>query len=204
MEIDFNQSPFGLPSYFDWANDVNVILSQSVEFQKQFKVSNSCLYVSITLKRCFDALGINNEIVYGVTECEEGFRVPHVWVEIEGNIIENTYQEDRSTSEFISSAISNAYKKEDPTIGDVFLGDEDTRALNIPDHDFVGFKHFLKNHDKFLLSMEIFPYFGYYKAMARLIKHRFRATVRKINNDLRNNCWVCNKNCTQSCSKCSV
>ena len=37
MEIDYNQSPFGLPSHFDRANDVNLILSQSYEFQKQLK-----------------------------------------------------------------------------------------------------------------------------------------------------------------------
>ena len=211
--MNFEISPFGVPHSFDRAKDIKTVVSKSFSFQKQFRVSNACLVVNLVLKRCFDALEIPNRIVYGILDFPDfltsSMKIPHVWLEIRGNIIDNTFNEDITEDLLMDIKVKGVYKEEDPNDVTFFKGDKDTAAVNIPDHNVTQFKHGLLYPDKFLILLKkIEPCWNYYVSMKQFVENNFGVKIKEIDSNLENNCWVCNQNVENvektKCTKCCV
>ena len=93
-------------------------------------------------------------------------KVPHVWLEIGGNIIDNTYNEDIPEDILMDLKVTGAYREEDLNEVNFFKGDNDTAFCNIPDHNVVQFKHGLMYPDKFLILLKKYEHlWDYYISM---------------------------------------
>ena len=93
--MNFTTTPFGVPNSVEGYEKINNILKESLTYQKECRVSNACGFVNVILKHCFEAAGINTDIVYG-TATLYGLRYPHVWLTLKGHIVDNTYVDDLS------------------------------------------------------------------------------------------------------------
>ena len=187
--MNFTERPFGVPKSVSDSAKINEILEKSFAYQKMFGVSNACGFVTIILKHCFAAAGISMNLVYGTYEVM-GVCAPHMWLDVQGHIVDNTYVED------IPEEVFNNFKtkmaKYSATLDDdtsLFLGDEYTNAIGLDNHSIKGFKWYLQNQDKVLLMHKNkISLRSYYQSLVKLMKEEYDIVVPDIPN---NKCWSC-------------
>ena len=201
VSINYTERPFGVPSSVKDSSKINKIFEESFNYQKKFSVSNSCGFVNVILKHCFEAAGIDINVVYGTMEIM-GFRHPHVWLEMQGHIVDNTYVEDIPDEMFIQIKKSTVYSPTVDESTELFLGDQFTNALGIPSHSITGFKWFLQNQNKVLVMYKNrICLTRYYQSLVKMMKDKFGVVVPDVPNT---KCWSCGKEEEEikKCSKC--
>lgn len=205
--MEFCSHPFGVPRHVQGSDKINEIMKTSWEIQKQLRVTNACLIVNTVLHRCLKAVDIQSEMVYGVYRTRH-LDIPHVWLNIDGHVVDNTFVEDipepilitmKKTSHYIATTVRDAK--------DLYLGDHVTQRLGIDDHDVNQFEWMLSNNDKTLaLSQNKLQLDQYFKMMTSFIFCRFKCEVEKISETVLINCWTCNKTDLnlKACGDCKV
>ena len=176
---DFTKFPFGLPPTSVKAQVVNDILKKSFSLQRRLSMSNACAFVNTILQRCFQAAEIETDLIYGLLDRDK-YIIPHIWLIIDGNIIDNTYVMQMSENEYVKLKTTGGYINKTPSESDVryFLGDEDTRSLGTDDHNIKLFKWFLKNQDQALaMSFNKLQIKQYYKMLTYFMKAKYNVAV---------------------------
>ena len=205
--VDFIKFPFGLPPVSSKAKFVNSILKDSYNLQKQLLVTNACAFVNIILQRCFKAVDIETKIIYGILDYGD-YLIPHVWLTIDGKIVDNTYVMHIPEYQFVINKSTAKYIDEEPSESNnkCFLGDEETRSKGNDDHNIKLFKWFLNNQDQALaMSFNKLQIQHYYKMMTRFMKGKYNVTVPSfVPSD--HYCWKCQKEgmLLKSCARCKV
>lgn len=196
--VDFTEFPFGLPATSTNAAMVNEILAESFRLQREIRMSNSCAFVNIILQRCFSAAKLETKLVYGTLRFpSRSIILPHVWLTIDGRIVDNTVAEnmldDRMPAEL--PIISRQYVSQEPTetSHDLFLGDESTRKLGIPDHDIKAFTWGLTNPERALALARNNSHISlYYEKLTESMKKKYKVEVPKIET-FDTTCWTCQR-----------
>ncbi|ESO84665.1 hypothetical protein LOTGIDRAFT_168530 [Lottia gigantea] len=218
VKMKFNETPFGIPvnqplgprePLFQKANKV---FSASFMFQRECGVSNCCSLVNVVLRRCLRPLGFEtNELLqvqYGRIQRYNQMDMPHVWLDIGGYVIDNTYLE-------IPIKLFTKMKKSAKYVpftdaGDLsnsFLGDEETRAMGIQDHDYEVYIWCLNtsNEEKYMaLSGNKAQLLDYQAKMMKFMKETFDVELPEVKKE--KICWSCNQasESLKSCSKCKI
>ena len=201
-KIDFYSFPFGIPVQSPHSTKLAWILEKSLNIQAKHMVSNACLQVSIFLQRWIKAIGINSQMIYGIHHYD--MNIPHVWLEVDGYIVDNTYLKDAEMDDFILMKKGGKYKRWHEVEGDLFLGDEYTRSLRIPDHNVSFFKWGFSNVEKLLaMSYNSDPLSQYFRELESEIELEYEVYVPEITN---RSCWHCGKNGDglKKCTRCKV
>ena len=202
-KIDFYSYPFGIPVQNPHSTKLAWILEKSLYIQAKHMVSNACLQVSIFLQRWIKAVGINSQMIYGIHQ--GAMNIPHVWLEVDGYIVDNTYLKDVELDDFILLKKGGEYKRWHEVEGeDLFLGDEYTRSLRIPDHNVSFFKWGISNVEKLLaMSYNSDPLSHYFRELESEIELEYEVSVPEIAN---RSCWYCGKrgDGLKKCAKCKV
>ena len=165
--MDFSNYPFGVPVDVKNAEKINDIMNKSWKTQKSLRVGNACLIVNCVLHRCLKAIGVHANKIYGVHEYDtENLKLAHVWLDIEGHVVDNTFVEKIPEPLLITMKESCTYtatsvKEEE----DLYLGDHVTQRHGIDDHDVTQFEWMLLNGDKSLALSKNKPQFGQYFKM---------------------------------------
>ena len=199
--MDFSKYPFGVPIDVKNAEKINDIMNKSWKTQKSLGVGNACLIVNCVLHRCLKAIGVHankiNGVLYGVHEYNtENLKLAHVWLDIEGHVVDNTFVEEISEPLLITMKESLTYTatsvKEEEGL---FLGDHVTRQrLGIDDHNVAKFEWMLLNEDKGLaLSKNKPEFWQYFKMMTEYMLHKYKANVEQVSETVVTNCWGCNR-----------
>lgn len=203
MPINFTERPFGVPKSVKDSAKVNKILERSFAYQKMFRVTNACGFVSIILKYCFEMAGINMNIVYGTIELV-GIRHPHVWLEIHDHIVDNTYADIAEDVFKISKTEVAVYSTSFDGDTELFLGDQFTNSKGIENHSINVFKWFLQNQNKALVMYKNkMSLRSYYQSMVRMMKEKYDVIVPHASN---NKCWSCGGDGVElrSCTRCKI
>lgn len=192
--MDFSSYPCGVPVDVKNAEKINDIMSKSWKIQKGLRVTNACLVVNLVLHRCLKAIGVNANKIYGVYDT--GYlKLPHVWLDIEGHVIDNTFVEDipeplLKTMKESSTYTATSVKEEE----DLYLGDHVTQRHGIDDHDVTQFEWMLSNGDKSLaLSKNKLQLGQYFKMMTDYVLLKYKANVEQISETIVTNCWGCSR-----------
>ena len=175
--------------------------------QRQLRLTNACAFACIILQRCFKAARIETKIIYGSTPCSN-FTIPHVWLTIDGHIVDNTFIEHISEEDLLLVKSQYCYIDKEPTeySNEYFLGDESTRRLGNEDHNIKLFKWILTNPDKaFAISHNKPQIQDYYKMITLFMKTKYQADVLDFAK-CDSNCWGCNKDRVElkKCSRCKI
>ena len=205
--VDFTKFPFGLTPISSKAMFVNDILKDSYNLQKQLLMTNACAFVNIILQRCFKAADIETEIIYGILDYGS-YLIPHVWLTIDGTIVDNTYAMHIPENLFVISKSTAKYINEEPSESNnkCFLGDEETRSKGGVDHNIKLFKWVLNNQDQALvMSFNKLQIQHYYTMMTRFMKDKYNVTVPAFVPP-NHYCWKCQTEASQlkSCARCKV
>lgn len=202
-DLDANDVPFTVSKNSSIC--IKDILCESINLQKRHGMSNACGFVNIVLWKCFSIADVPVDIVYGQLELE-GTVLPHVWLEMYGINIDNTYVEDIPEQALTEIKRRCVYTKTDSMFsGKLFLGDSMTQGKGITNHDVTAFRWMLSNRDNMiLLSQNKTPMKRYYQDMLRFLKYNLEISELP---DIENaSCWMCKKSGIhlKSCGKCAV
>lgn len=211
--MNFAEFPFGVPQTVKNAEKINDILKTSFHMQGTLRVTNACAIVNLVLNRCLEAVGVKATLVYGVHQPNgvidpEGIHLPHVWLNIEGNIVDNTSVEDIPQLIFIKTKRFGKYTQKSVQDTDsLYMGDHVTKQHGIVDHDVSQFEWLLSNSNKALaLSRNKNQLDQYFRLMIQYVFSKFKEEVNDISESVFNNCWNCNKSdpSLKVCSACKV
>lgn len=211
--MNFAEFPFGVPQTVKNAEKINDILKTSFHMQGTLRVTNACAIVNLVLNRCLEAVGVKATLVYGVHQPNgvidpEGIHLPHVWLNIEGNIVDNTSVEDIPQPIFIKTKRFGKYTQKSVQDTDsLYMGDHVTKQHGIVDHDVSQFEWLLSNSNKALaLSRNKNQLDQYFRLMIQYVFSKFKEEVNDISESVFNNCWNCNKSdpSLKVCSACKV
>jgi len=134
--------------------------------------------------------------------------LPHVWLDIEGHVVDNTFVEDipeplLKTMKESSTYTATSVKEEE----DLYLGDHVTQRHGIDDHDVTQFEWMLLNGDKSLaLSKNKLQLGQYFKMMTEYVLLKYKANVEQISETVVTNCWGCNRSdlVLKVCGDCKI
>ena len=225
------------------SHKINCILQKSWEAQSStipqcdghgdfsdFIVSNSSLAVSGLLKTYFDTLDISNvSLVFGLTlwdkssqgEVEDYDGTPHVWLDIAGNDIDNSYVDVPSsghvTIDFVYNLRQlNTYVKEDPwkTKHRLYIGQE-AQHVSQTVHNLKIFREYHKkdNIEKYLVfslhHVDLNPTVKMYDILMRhFLETEFNAKPEDLVTKWQLRCWCCGtekpKEELKSCTTCKM
>ena len=153
-------------------NLIRLVLCESFEYQKKYRVSNACISVSIIADRILKMLNIPSEIVYG--HITGTYIINHVWIRSNDMTIDFAYFEDipiQITSPTTPDTFYLSYMErvEGISTDGYFKGDDETRALGIPaahHNEFVK----AKNHPDAALreALKTSHIKSYYRDMLQL------------------------------------
>ena len=231
----------------DNINKINEVLQKSWEAQSStipqcdghgdfsdFIVSNSSLAVSGLLKTYLNALDISKvSLVFGITlwdkstetDVDDYDGTPHVWLDVEGNDVDNSYVDVPSsghvTIDFVYNLRQlNKYVREDPwkTKHRLYLGQESQTSS----HQFSQTIHNLKifreyhtdeNVEKYLVfslhHVELNPTVKMYDVIMRhYLENQFGVHPEDLIDKWKQKCWCCRvqkpKEELKSCTSCKV
>ena len=128
--MDYSNYPCGVPVDVEKIND---IMNKSWIIQKGLRVTNACLVVNLVLHRCLKAIGVHANKIYGVYIGH--LKLPHVWLDIEGHVVDNIFVEDLPEPDLITMKESSTYTSTSVKEEDLYLGDHVTQRHGIDDHD---------------------------------------------------------------------
>ncbi|OWF45865.1 uncharacterized protein LOC110456471 [Mizuhopecten yessoensis] len=208
--MDFTKHPFGLPASNPKANIVNTILKENYLCQKENRISNACGIVSIVLKLCFDAVDVPVSIKYGILKFINKMRLPHVWLDFQGHILDNTFMVYQDEDTFIKIKTMGVCEYEEGTgnTEHLFLGDQDNRRLGIPDHNKNEFQVLLKRPESTMtIAVRNMPHIGaYYHRMREIMDRQFKVSIKNFfDRSADTKCWACDgEKPTEELKKCSV
>lgn len=153
-------------------NLIRLVLCESFEYQKKYRVSNACISVSIIADRILKMLNIPSEIVYG--HITGTYIINHVWIRSNDMTIDFAYFEDipiQITSPTTPDTFYLRYMErvEGIATDGYFQGDDETELLGIPashHHEFVK----AKNHPDAVLreALKTSHIKSYYRDMLQL------------------------------------
>lgn len=110
-------------------------------------MSNACLFVNHVLHRCLKAIGVHAIKIYGVYKTGS-LKNPHVWLDIEGHVVDNTFVEGISETFFKTNKESATYM--DTSVKEekgLYLGDHVSQRYGIEDHNVATCEWMLSNED---------------------------------------------------------
>ena len=223
---------------------INLVLHKSWEAQSStipqcdghgdfsdFIVSNSSLAVSALLKSYFKTLGIDTALIFGVTlwgkdsqnDIEDYDGTPHVWLDINGNDIDNSYVDVPSSGQVTIDFVynlrkRNKYVRENPwkTKHKLYLGQEsDSTQVSQTVHNLKVFReyHTEENNEKYLVfslhHAELNPTVKMYDIIMRhFLETEFNAKPENLVTKWKLKCWCCGaqkpKEELKSCTTCKI
>ena len=203
--MDFSRHPCGVPVNVKNADKINHIMSISWKIQKGLRVSNSCMIVNVMLHRYLKAIGVHANTIYSVYN--NGVKFPHVWLDIEGHVVDNTFVEDIPELLLKTTKESSTYRATPVKEEDLILGYHVTQSQGIDDHDITQFEWMLLNEDKsFALSKNKLQLGQYFKIMTDYMLLKYKAKVEQISEMFVTNCWCCNRSdfFLKVCGNCKI
>lgn len=199
---EWNTPPFSLPvteSNQQKAGEINDLLKFSLGQQIDDDVSDSAGFVVVLMHRCLDAICVDNQINYGRRHIN-GESSPHMWLNIDGNVIDNTYSMELYglSAEYLCKNTPECYEicefsyPESQNIQHENDTDENTAAVT----EIIGsrFNFCSKEPDRTLaLGLNKEQLFNYYFAMIRYIYDTHGVSIIGIDPKIRFMCWHCER-----------
>ena len=205
--MEYNCFPFRVPEHAKDSKHINSILAESFHLQKRHGLSNACGFVNIVLKKCFDIAGFHSKIIYGQILIDD-IAIPHVWSDVSGEIVDNTYVEDIPDRLFIQMKKTCRYEKSSSQhFSDTsqFLGDMSTHLAGIGFHNDRAFEWMFRNTEKYMmLAQNKIQMKCYYRDMSNFMQYNMSLnSLRLQQND---KCWRCDEKitCVITCERCHV
>jgi len=224
LPVHLNCPPWRLPASHREAAKINLLLEQSLLFQastlpseadvfphlKHSILSNNALEVSTLLRKCISKLNVKALVICGLFKGPRGNAFPHVFLDIDGHIIDNSYThlEEKWTPEMNMEAFVERfsqrkqlenYVRESPSgtklaiIGKEFLG-EKFNQMDINYLEIVCQTEM--NQDKHL-AMQICKYGGnlgvflFDLLMRNFINETYGVCLEPVEKEMAGKCWSC-------------
>ncbi|GFO48438.1 hypothetical protein PoB_007494300 [Plakobranchus ocellatus] len=221
MISDIYAPPFSLPVEVENHKKINDILHFSLRQQKEEEISDNSAIVSHLVSRCLAAAGIQNRVAYGYRRArqtssstpkdaksnQDGHEVcllaktPHVWLTIQGHVIDNTYCKDlpiecrRYLSEHASKCYEEA-KLEYTNSVENFGANAGLWSVESVEKVRTVMKkriEFCMRHPDMALALghNNEHFYNYFFAMIRYMYEEFGVSVSGIDSNIRLICWWC-------------
>uniref|UniRef100_A0A0B6YBE9 MYND-type domain-containing protein n=1 Tax=Arion vulgaris TaxID=1028688 RepID=A0A0B6YBE9_9EUPU len=201
MSTEWNTLPFAFPiteENHQRAEIINEILTFSMLQQKEDEVSNNAGFVVILVSRCLNAIGIDNQIDSGYRHTH-GDTFPHMWLIIDGCVIDNTYIKDlpEQSTKYLCKTTPKCYESYEFSFSETHMPNLKLNATNVAmgmtNSVLKGRIHFYtsKPNRALALGLNREQLFNYYFAMIRHMYDIYKVCITGIDPKIRFVCWWC-------------
>ncbi|KAK6970748.1 hypothetical protein BgiMline_026431 [Biomphalaria glabrata] len=189
----FTRQPFAISSSCSNSTKINPLLSFSLNQQKDEDISRDPGFISLVIHRCLETIGIKSKVVFGERKSDNTHSFePHVWLVIDGNIIDNCYIEDicETSVRYLQDNVHQCYKECEPDLSIL----KDIKSIEPAVNLKKCLYFYIKKPDHALaLSLNREQYYNYYFAMIRYMHEHHNAAITGVDPRVRYICWYCER-----------
>ncbi|CAG5118162.1 unnamed protein product [Candidula unifasciata] len=201
MSTDWNVLPFAYPENEQnqqKSKTINEILRFSLKQQKEDEITNNSGFVTVVVSRCLEAASMWNSVVCGIRHTHNSLQ-PHMWIDIDGYIIDNTYIKDFPAENlmFLCENTPKCYDRCDfshlkayEAIPKQQSAADTMKAAGIIPRKRIDFYDY-KPDQALAIGLNREQSFNYYFAMIRYMYDKFGVSVAGIDPKIRSVCWWC-------------
>ncbi|CAL1528594.1 unnamed protein product [Lymnaea stagnalis] len=197
MDTFFIKLPFAFPVSESNGRKINDILGFSLRQQKDDKISDNAEFIVLVIHQCLEAIGVEARIVFGerTIQPQTNYR-PHVWLMIQGYIVDNTYVKELQNHNitYIEDNFQQCYRECEYDKNLL----KQTPSIESLDIDHYSFKKrlnfFIHQPNKGLaLGLNREQSYNYYFAMIRHMYDEYKVSIKGIDPRVRYMCWYCER-----------